>query len=235
VGGRYRPRPGPESAFSWVRQHSFELFLSAVERLDGTVESWEVFTAPFNVVNHAGDELEFNWVPQFERLDAPFEVAEGVVIPPGEYDFTRWHLRTETASSRPWLVGASVGLGDFFTGRLTQWEALVNWTFGPGRLRVELESENNFGELPQGDFIQRLWQLQTIYAFSPNLIASAFAQYDSESRDLGLNSRLRWTIEPGRDLFVVWNRNWRRPLGAGYRLEEDSDQIVVKLRWTALW
>ena len=79
------------------------------------------------------------------------------------------------------------------------------------------------------------WQLKTVYAFSPDLIVSVFGQYDSESRDLGVNTRLRWTIQPGRDLFLVWNRNWQRTLDPGYRLDLDSDQIVVKLRWTTLW
>jgi hypothetical protein len=234
-GGSFQPRPEEDGLFSWVRQFFFELFLTRVDRLDGTTESWEVFTAPWNAVTRSGEHLEANWVPQFERLDEPFEVAEGVVIPPGEYQFTRWRVEGQSATSRPWRVGSTLWFGDFFDGRLTQWQSFVNWTFGPGRLRLELEAENNFGDLPQGDFIQRLGQLKTVYAFSPDLIVSVFAQYDSESRDLGLNSRLRWTIQPGRDLFVVWNRDWQRTLDPGYRLDLDSDQVVVKLRWTTLW
>ena len=234
-GGSFQPRPGEDGPFSWVRQFFFELFLTQVDRLDGTTESWEVFTAPWNAVTRSGEHLEANWVPQFERLDEPFEVAEGVVIPPGEYQFTRWRVEGQSSSTRPWSVGSTVWFGDFFGGRLTEWESFVYWTFGPGRLRLQLDAVNNFGDLPQGDFIQRLWQLKTVYAFSPDLIVSAFAQYDSESRDLGVNSRLRWTIQPGRDLFLVWNRNWQRTLDPGYRLEPDSDQVVVKLRWTTLW
>jgi hypothetical protein len=234
-GGAFQPRPGDDGPFSWVRQLFFELFLTRVDRLDGTTESWEVFTAPWNAVTRSGEHLEANWVPQFERLDEPFEVAAGVVIPPGEYQFTRWRVEGQSSSSRPWRVGSTVWFGDFFSGRLTEWESFVYWTFGPGRLRLELDAQNNFGDLPQGDFIQRLLQLKTVYAFSPDLIVSAFAQYDSESRDLGLNSRLRWTIRPGRDLFLVWNRNWQRTLDPGYRLGLDSDQVVVKLRWTTLW
>lgn len=234
-GGSFQPRPGEDGAFSWVRQFFFELFLSRVDRLDGTTESWEVFTAPWNAVTRSGEHLEANWVPRFERLDEPFEVAQGVVIPPGEYRFTRWRVEGQSSSSRPWSVGSTVWFGDFFGGRLTEWQSFVHWTVGPGRLRLELDAANNFGDLPQGDFLQRLWQLKTIYAFSPDLIVSAFAQYDSDSRDLGLNSRLRWTIQPGRDLFLVWNRNWQRTLDPGYRLQRDSDQVVVKLRWTTLW
>jgi hypothetical protein len=179
--------------------------------------------------------LEANCVPQFERLEAPFEVAHGVVIPPGEYHFTRWRVEAQSSRSRPWRVGSTVWFGDFFTGRLTQWEAFLSWTFGPGRLRFELDSENHFGDLPQGDFVQRLLQWKTIYAFSPDLIASAYAQYDSQSRDLGLNARLRWTIDPGRDLFVVWNRNWIRLQEPGRSFARDTDQVVVKLRWSLLW
>ena len=49
-----------------------------------------------------------------------------------------------------------------------------------------------------------------------------------------MNARLRWTIEPGRDLFVVWNRGWQHPIGehAPDLLVPDADQVIVKLRWT---
>src|SRR5215218_914455 len=220
-GGSFQPRPGETGPFSWVRQFFFKLFLTRVDRLDGTTESWRVFTAPWNAVTRSGEHLEANWAPQFERLDEPFEVAEGVVIPPGEYQFTRWRVEAQSSSSRPWRAGSTVWFGDFFGGRLTEWESFVYWTFGPGRLRLELDAVNNFGDLPQGDFIQRLLQLKTVYAVSPDLIVSAFGQYDSESRDLGVNTRLRWTIQPGRDLFLVWNRNWQRTLDPGYRLDLD--------------
>jgi hypothetical protein len=194
-----------------------------------------VFMAPFNVRTRSGEHLEANWAPELERLDEPFEVARGVVIPPGGYHFNRFRLEAQSSEARPWSLGATVWFGEFFAGHLTQWESFVNWTSGPGRLRLELSAENDFGYLPQGDFIQRLLQLKTLYAFSPDLLLSAFTQYDSESRSLGVNSRLRWTIRPGRDLFLVWNRNWRRLPRFSRRFESEADQVAVKLRWTSLW
>ena len=86
-----------------------------------------------------------------------------------------------------------------------------------------------------GDFIFRLWQLKAVYAFNPNLLLATFFQYDSESQDLGMNARLRWTFRPGNDLFVVWNRNWVHPLDEGpFTLAPESDQVAVKVRfaWT---
>jgi len=97
-----------------------------------------------------------------------------------------------------------------------------------------VNTENDFGRLPQGNFVQRLWQLQGAYAWTPNLILSSFVQYDTESQNIGTNSRLRWTIKPGDDLFVEWNRGWQRlvlsPQDIG--IVPQSDVVAVKLRWT---
>jgi hypothetical protein len=43
----------------------------------------------------------------------------------------------------------------------------------------------------------------------------------------------RWTLTPGRDVFLVWNRNWRHPLSEGaFAASPVSDEVVLKLRWT---
>ena len=87
---------------------------------------------------------------------------------------------------------------------------LRRWTSPKGSLHFGLTAENNFGHLPQANFVQRLWQLQSAYAWNPNLVFTNFLQYDTDSHNLGSNTRLRWTIRPGNDLFVVWNRGWQR-------------------------
>ncbi len=232
-GGAYQPRP-EGGLFHWVRQFYFECFTTYVEDLEGRAESWRVFTAPFNAQTESGEHLEANVAPQFERLDAPFEIAEGVIIPPGAYHFTRYRVEAQSSRHRPWRVGATCWFGDFYTGSLTQLESFVTYTTRGGRLQLELSAENDEADLPEGDFIQRLWQLKTVYAFTPDLILSSYAQYDSESRNLGTNTRLRWTIRPGNDLYLVWNHGWEHPVGSRDRLAllPASDQLVVKLRWT---
>src|SRR5262249_4384744 len=120
-------------------------------------------------------------------------------------------------------------------GRLTQWSSFVYGTGLGGHLRIELNGEADFGKLPQGDFQERLWQLKTFYSFTPDLTLSAFAQDDSDSHNPGLHSRLLLTPGPGRDLFVVWNRNGAEAPGEGLRLRPTADQLTLKLRWTATW
>ena len=54
-------------------------------------------------------------------------------------------------------------------------------------------------------------------------------QYNAFDDDLGFQSRLRWIIEPGRELFVVWNHEFDAD---GARFESESTQGVIKLKWT---
>ncbi len=233
AGAAYQPRPDG-GMFDWVRQFYFEFYPRIVWDLDGGTQSWRIFTAPFNAQTESGEHLEANYVPQYERLDEPFEVADGVVIPAGGYRFTRFRVEAQTSRHRPVRVGSTVWFGDFYTGTLTQWESFVTYASGGGHLQLSLSAENDFGDLPQGTFTQRLYQLRVVYAFTPDLILSSYAQYDSESRDVGLNTRLRWTLQPGNDLYLVWSRTLHRPLDPdGWDLlRTRDDHLALKLRWT---
>jgi hypothetical protein len=229
----YQPRPRG-GLFSGVRQFFFEIYPVLVTDLHGQTESFRVFTAPVNLQTQEGDHYEANYAPEYQRLTEPFEIAPGVVIPTGSYQFHRFRVQIESSDARPLSAGGTVWFGGFYNGNLTQVEGFVKWTEGSGHLQLALNMENDYGYLPEGDFIFRLWQLKTVYAFNPNLLLSAFFQYDSESQDLGVNARLRWTIQPGNDLFVVWNRGWKHPVSerAPDLLVPEADQIIVKLRWT---
>ena len=46
------------------------------------------------------------------------------------------------------------------------------------------------------------------YAASPSLSFSNLIQYDNRSRNLGWQSRVRWTLQPGNDLFFAFNQGW---------------------------
>ena len=240
-GGAYQPRPPDGSLFDWVRQFYFEFYVTVVKDLHGSgdTQSWRVFTAPFNAATEGGEHLEANWVPQYERIDEPFEIAPGVVIPPGEYHMTRYRVEAQSSRHRPARVGATIWFGEFYDGHLTQYEGFVTWTDPRGHLSLSLEGETDVGHLPWGNFIQRLWQLKAVWAFTPDVVLSSYFQYDSESRNLGMNTRLRWTIRPGNDLYVVWNRDWLRPFDedagrdvGAFAFRPLDDQVVVKLRWT---
>lgn len=234
AGTSYRPRPSGGFWDGKVRQFFFELYPTYITDHSGEVESWEVFTAPFNIESPAGARFEANWIPTFERLTAPFEVSPGVVIPEGSYHFTRYRSEGTTRPDRRVQWGASAEAGGFYDGRLTRLEGLARFAGSSGHLQIEVNGLHIQGDLPSGDFINRLWQLKTAYAFSPDLVLSLYGQYDSLSRNIGVNARMRHTIRPGADLYAVWTRGWLHPPGAERTLEAEplDSEAVVKLRWT---
>lgn len=231
---QYKPRPSKNGAFGWVRQANFQHRFTRVTNHAGQVESWSFFWAPVNVQMESGDRFEFNWVPTFEFLPTPFQIAEAVIIPPGEYRFDRFRLEFQTSQHRWWEFGNTTWFGTFYSGRLLEQENYLRFTSPRGTWQLGVSSEQNFGDLEQGKFIQRLWQFNAAYAFNPDLVLTNFLQYDSESRNIGNNMRLRWTLKPGNDLFIVWFRGWKRLLTAREDLMvlPDSELLAVKLRWT---
>jgi uncharacterized protein DUF5916 len=230
----YQPRPSKDGPFRWIRQEFFENEYVRYTDPQGVLESWEYFMAPINVRFESGDRFEINWNPHGEILSVPFEIAPGVTIPIGSYDFTRYRVEAQTSSHRPLQFGTTTWFGSFFNGHLTQWENYLKWTSPKGRVQLEASAENDFGRLPAGNFVQRLWQLQGAYAWTPNLVLTSFVQYDTESQNIGTNTRLRWTIRPGNDLFIVWNRGWDRRILSPHEtsIVPQSDVVAVKVRWT---
>jgi len=227
-GISFQPRPG-----KWgVRQFFFELEPEYITDLSGRVQNWRVFTAPFNLRTESGEHLEWNWIPQFEHLDLPFEIAEGVVIPAGSYRFTRYRAEVNTAEKRPWVLDLTFRYGGFYDGDLSQLEATV--TLKPNtHVNVQLQTELNDVSLPAGSFQTRIFAVGLDYNFSANVTWANLVQYDSESRLLGAQSRFRWIVRPGNDLFVVVNRGWEhREFDGDGELIPSFEKGSVKLQYT---
>ncbi len=233
LGCAFQPRPSKDGRLRWIRQAFVENEYSRVTDPQGILESWEYFMAPINIRMETGDRFEVNWVPRGEILLTPFEVSPGVTIPVGSYQFNRWRAEAQTSPHRSFQFGNTSWFGEFYNGHLWQQINYVKWTSPKGRLQLEVDTENDFGHMPEGNFQQKLWQFQGAYAWNPNLIFTTFIQYDTDSNTAGTNNRLRWTIKPGNDLFVIWNRNWQKIVPSPrLNLDAQSDLIAVKLRWT---
>ena len=76
-------------------------------------------------------------------------------------------------------------------------------------------------ELPQGDFDVELVDVRAVYTMTPRMFVSALFQYDSESRGLAANVRLRWEYSPGSELFVVYTDD--RDITNGFRPDRGFD------------
>ena len=219
---QFRPRPG----WRWLRRMNFQLFGRLVLDLDGSWESYRLFTAPFNWDWETGDKTEFNLVPEGERLVEPFEIAEGVVIPPGSYEWLRYRALVEFASWRKVSGGIAYSFGGFYDGSLDEVEVLIAWK-PSATVNFELSGEHRVGRLPAGDFTKDLFVGRVQLHFTTDLNASLLGQYDNETRSVGFNNRVRWTFDPYGDLFVVYNHNIQ---DFGDRWGLESNGLTIKVQ-----
>ena len=220
----------PRLAGTFIRQMFHEFFVDYATNLKGERESYRVFMAPINWRLESGDRIEANFVPTGERLFAPFEVAEGVVIRSGTYDWRRYRLEVETAAKRRLAFQLTWWFGGFYDGELDQIEAEGAWTPSP-IVSFLWNVEHNIGRLPSGDFDQTLLGVKARLNLSPDLQVNAFVQFDNETRSLGTNTRLRWTFHPQGDLFVIYNHNIRDFKDAPSGWAKDSNALLVKAQY----
>ena len=221
INNRTRISKGP------FQQLFHEFVPTLATDLSGRWESYRVFIAPVNWRFRSGDRFELNANPTGERLVEPFEIARGVVIPSGAYHWTRYRVEVGTAQKRRLYSQITWWFGDFYNGVLDQ----IVWTgaWNPTALvTVEFSGERNIGRLETGDFTQTLVGTRVRVNLSPDLSVASYAQYDTDSDSVGVNTRLRWTFTPAADLFVVYNHNVRSLLE---RWQMDSNQLLVKLQY----
>jgi hypothetical protein len=229
INGEFDPRP---KNFLNVRQMFHEVFFTRFTRMDhGQVESWRLFTAPINWRFNSGDRIEFNYVPQFERLFEPFEIADGVELSPGGYRFTRWRAEFSTASKRRWEVEGSWWFGSYWSGHADQIETSFLYKLAPHFL-ASFEAEQTYARLPQGNFVARVFSLRADYSVSPFLTFFNLVEFDNESRNLGWQGRVRWILRPGNEVFIVFNQGWLQQERGGFAFRSADTRLAMKVQYT---
>jgi hypothetical protein len=197
--------------------------------LDNEMESMEWEFAEIQIETPSGDDFYLTAQMMREVLFDDFEIADGVVLSPDDYQFNDLRLGFDTSSSRPVSFELSGRLGEFWDGERWGVETEIEWRaskyFG-----LEVGGEFDDIDLPSGEFEVLLGYAGFRVTPTPRLSWNVLAQWDSVSDEIGLNSRIRWIVAPGKDVFFVINR--------GYEVEDDrsfrslGSETIGKVGWT---
>ena len=232
VAGSYNPRP---RNFLNVQQMFHDVYYTRFTRLDnGEVESWDLYVTLLDWHLSSGDNLHgmFDFNPTYERLFEPFEISPGVRLMPGEYRFTRFRSNLLSTATKRRLSGSiNLTYGGYWSGHAEQVTTSLTYKMPP-RFTVSLGTNQTFARLPEGDFIARIFTSNVNYAASPRLSFSNLVQYDNRSRNMGWQSRIRWTLQPGNDLFFAFNQGWIQEADGNLRFRTQDRKVSAKFQYS---
>ncbi len=224
-GGKlgYRWRPG-----GYIRSVGVQVQPFYVTNLDGVIETEAVTLPAVNFLNEAGDSLNLGYTINRENFREGFEITPGVFVPGGDYRFNRAFALLSSTSARPLSAFASLDIGDFYDGSSREYGAGLEWRVNEhAYLATELTLSQI--ELPAGSFDVVVGLARANFAFTPNLSWNTVVQYDNVSQTAGVNSRLKWIVQPGSQIFLVVNYGFDAENG---RYQTLSTDITTKVVWT---
>jgi hypothetical protein len=226
VGTRYRVRP---ETGRW-RAINFRADYGLVTDMGNRTLSEELVLMPLSFYSHGDDYLFANIRRKKEIVREDFELFDGrLEVPAGEYEFDRYRAELQTGMQRPLRFVIALEDGGFFSGDRLMKSAEVQWRQS-AHFFVALAFTENIVDLPDGSFTSHLGSLRTDIAFDSRWSWSNVIQYDNTAEQVGINSRLRYIPEAGRELIMVLNHGMA--VDPDNRLSTTQNDINLKLSYT---
>ena len=215
----YVRRPG-ETLYRTKIEHKYRFDGKVVRELESAISAWwwidnigevsqginfDLFALEFQ----DGSMIDLSLDTDQDRVDAAFDPADGATIEAGFYDWMTWGAEYMSSSTGEFGYGFGVHWGDWYDGQMAEYEGGIIWR-PSASVFVELDYSLNHAVFEGGGFDAQLASLAFDWNFSQDSIFQNMIQWDSDSDELGVQSRVRWFIEDGREVFLVVNTGWVR-------------------------
>jgi hypothetical protein len=224
VGYTLRPRSGP------IQSLLTTLDAQRIELIGGGLQSESINIRLFDMAGRRSDNLMMIYRNAKEVLYEDFDIWEGIVIPPGEYEIDDLGINLTTANHRKLAGSIRFIDGTFYGGTRTDKNISMTWRPSP-KFRGSLGYNYSEIELPQGDFETRLVTMGLDYVFSSTMSWVNLIQYDNASETIGINMRWHWIPEAGRELYFVINHNLQ-DLDRDNTFESAYSDMTTKFTYT---
>ncbi|RMF21599.1 MAG: hypothetical protein D6765_15405, partial [Bacteroidetes bacterium] len=193
----------------------------------GEVVSWEYTLRPLGFLLDSGDQMELNLTWEYDHPDSDFSLGDDILVPAGAYHMNRTELVLESFSGRRLFGELELSFGDYYTGEIRGLGAALGVNVNK-HLNLEGEWAFNHLDMPDGQLYSHELSARVLYAFTPRLNLSLFAQWNSEEEFTGFNFRLHWIPKIGSDLYFVFTQAYEGGLRRDYLQETTA---ALKLVW----
>ena len=161
---------------------------------------------------HLDYDWEFNdsslakttWNITGEGVSAPFEIADGVIVPVGVYEHNEAEFSYNSNRGAPVNFSVRTTIGGFFGGDRVTWGPGINFRRGD-TFNGSIRWSRNDISLPGGSFVTNLTSTNVTYNFSPRLFVQGLVQYNDTANLWSANLRLGLLQQANTGLFIVYN------------------------------
>lgn len=219
----------------FVREVSHGLEVARWEYLDtGNVQSQEISFDYLSLRSSAGDFFRLDLKLQKEGLlpgEQPLDRI-GISMPDGEHSFERYGLFFRTASFRKFRGQLRIEDGGYFDGDRLSINPELEWRPNE-HLAFSLEYRYSKYDFPGGQkATTRQITFENEISFNSKMSLVTLAQYDNLSEDIGINSRFRYNLSAGQDIWFVLNHNMNRDVLIDDRFRSTETLAAAKIRYT---
>lgn len=191
-----------------INRHGPRIIADAYLNLEGSLN--ESFAGLFYFIDFKNqNSLEaFIWD---QRVKLPFStfIVGSTPFVAGDYEFQTVGVRYNSDPRRALSGNLQFRKGEFYNGKRTFFSSDVNFRVQPwGNFGFSYDYNNVQLPDPFSDFDFHLLGPKSEVSFSKNLAWTTFLQYNTQSENFNVNSRLQWRYSPLSDFFLVYTDNY---------------------------
>ena len=199
---------------SAIQKHSFSITPIFIWKPDlnfknsdyAVISRWQ---ANFKNTGEFTAEMYNRFTYLFSAFD-PTGTDGAIALPiDSSYKYTTVSLGYRSDKRKTLSYQIEPSIGTFFNGKKYSFEANLAWRIQPkfsGSLQVNYDKINLPNPYPDAS----IWLIgpKVDLTFNKSIFWSAFIQYSSQQKNIGINTRLQWRFAPLSDLFIVYNDNY---------------------------
>lgn len=177
------------------------------------ISDWELeIVGQLRFNNNARFTLKYErqYVFLMRNFDPTRVQEQEIYLPAGTaYQYQRWHAYFRSDRRKRLYLYLHPHWGSYFGGHRAGITSRIHYRF---QLKgsVSLDFSYNYLSLATPFHPTHLWLIgpKLEWTFSRSLFFSALVQYNSQRKNLNLNTRLQWRFAPVSDLYLVYTDNY---------------------------
>ena len=157
----------------------------------------------------------------------PFGFTDGEPLAAGRYSYSSIEMQYQSDQRRKVAYEVGGSYGEFYSGMRLEMMTGLNFRAQPwGNFEMNFAYNNLQFPDPIGDEQLFLISPRIEINFNRNLFWTTFLQFNTQSENFNVNSRLQWRFKPMSDLFLVYTDNYATDI-----IHPTSRSIVFKMNY----